>query len=272
MFRLQCYVIAGGLIVTLAIPSPVKAMPVMPDHLLLYCYADTLKYGDNESKEKVIKYTDSLIGLENGKAVPNPDYNKAFAHIIQRLDAAVDVFYLMHAFDGYHGDFFYDGTVLRMVIRDPGQVYGTKNGTDALLFEEVKHAEQFLDGKTFFEKRNARWVCIGNLQLEVEAKLFVANTLPIRQSWEYTDTTTDKTYVLPSILWSIKQARSEKERLAYLKNGIKIPFGTDINNRGFITIGATYPEGQTTAINNSCPKRTKNDALFCYPKKMAFGH
>jgi hypothetical protein len=271
MFRLQCFAITGGLIAISAIASGVKAMPVSGQSLF-HCHTDTLKYGDNESRDKVMKYTDSLIITENKKAIVNPHYNRDFAAIIQRLHTAVDVFYLMHALEGFHGDFFYDGKVLRMVVRDPGQVYGTKDGTDALLFEEVKHAEQFLDGKTFFEKRNAKWVCIGNLQLEVEAKLFVANTLPINESWEYTDTTTAKTYTLPSILWSLKKAKTERERLTYLKNGIKIPYGTDINNRGFIIIGATYPEGQTIAVNNSCHNRTRNDVLFCYPRKTTAGH
>lgn len=263
MFRLQCFAMVGGLLSILVINASATTTEMLSGYARFVPQADTVKYGDNESQDKVMEYRDPS----------KKTYNKGFADIMKRLDSCKDVFYMIYHAAGYHGEFFYDGQFLRIVIRDPGQVYGTKDGTDAILFEEVKHAEQFLDGKTFFENRNSRWVCIGNLQLEVEAKMFVANTLKIHPSWEYTDSTTNKVYTLPSILWSLKQAGTDKERYRYLRDGVKIPFGTDIKERGYIAISATYPEASTDLVNNSCSERIRNNALFCYPsRKMRAGH
>lgn len=50
-----------------------------------------------------------------------------------------------------------------MTVGDPGAEYGTDNGAEGVLFEETKHAEQFLDGKSRFRNEGGKWQSESNL-------------------------------------------------------------------------------------------------------------
>jgi len=257
MLRLHCSAMIGAWIVLSIIPSA-ETTKLLPGADAA-CYAiDTNKYRDVFVKEKVTKYTNPS----------NSSYNKAFAEIMHRLDTSMETFYFSYDPQQDHGELIYDGTFLYINIWDPKEEYGTDDGAAGILFEEVKHAEQFLDGKTFFQRNGTGWISVSNLDIEVEAKVFVADVLPTHPTWKYRINANESRDV-KTVLEYLKKAKSKEEQYKYLQKGDTIygPRTELLNIPPLLIIKPTYPEGTTIPVNNTCPVRTKTTFKFCYPLK-----
>lgn len=219
---------------------------------------DTVGFADTKSREMVEKY---------GKEASNKNYNPAFGAIYKRLEESQDFFLYKYDEKAEAGSMRYDGVKINLTIGDPGKAFGTKNAVAGILFEETKHAEQFLDGKTIFAKIDNKWLTFGNLQNEVEAKLFVANNLSIKKTYWTVDG-----FEVPTQLAYLKNiAATDDERMNYLKFGakdypLKVSGTSDILK---FTIPPSYPELTTDKITNlfNFKQRTRNDNIYAYPEK-----
>jgi hypothetical protein len=225
---------------------------------------DTIQYRDDSIRQIVAKYVSKTI-KRKGKEVFNSYYRKDFADIIDRLHASEDNFIFYLDRKRTIGEVEFDGTDVYVIVANPGEAFGSVDHIDGILFEEVKHAEQFLDGKTLFQKKGPVWKPASNLQIEVEAKMFVTTQLKYNTTYkvEYNGVVYD---TIPTVLAYLKRLPSDAERCKYLKLGVKLPYRRGLGKIDTLTFEGAYPEHDTTWINNPLTVRTKNDTIFGYPK------
>lgn len=219
---------------------------------------DTALYADNFSRDMVQKYASKTV-LKKGKEVLNKDYNAEFAKMYDKINSSVDNFIYKYDQNAKTGTTSFDGKNITLTIGNPGKAYGTKDPVAGILFEETKHAEQFLDGKFPFLKGDKGWVAGAGLRLEVEAKLFVANSLPIKNDyWE--------TYEVPTQLGYLKTiAASDVQRINYLKFGV-VGYILDTPQGSVkVNLSPSYPEMTDFIFDNTKTERVKDDKYFGYP-------
>jgi hypothetical protein len=223
-----------------------------------------VEYADNESKDRVNKYSDEWarrkdgsIRTRRGENVRNKNYNEAFASIIKRLDKAEETYRFSFS-EGSAGSLNFDGNVINVVIANPGEGYGA--GADGILFEEVKHAEQFLDGKVFFGKgSNNNWAVAMSIDAEYEAKKFVVDNLRIND-YHVVDG-----FRVPTQLGFIKNNSASASKEYLIKGVSNLRVYGDNNRSGTITIHGAYPGVPTRLPINPYRTRTLTDNIFAYP-------
>ncbi|SDF70657.1 hypothetical protein [Chitinophaga filiformis] len=221
-------------------------------------FGDTALYADNISRDMVQKYASKTV-LKKGKEVLTRDYNAEFDKMYEKINSSVDNFIYKYDENAKAGTTSFDGENITLTIGNPGKAYGAKDPVAGILFEETKHAEQFLDGKFPFLKGDKGWVTGASLRLEVEAKLFVANSLPIRNDyWE--------TYEVPTQLGYLKNiATSDVQRINYLKFGVVDYILDTPQGSAKINLFPSYPGMTDFIFDNKKTERVKDDKYFGYP-------
>ena len=240
----------------------------MSNNPILYSdfLGDTVKYSNDATRGLVEKFTKETIVKKNGKEVKNKNYNEAFAGIIKKLDGATDNFVFNLDPNAKEGLVSYDGTNVNITIGDPGDAYGTASGAEGILFEETKHAEQVLDGKTYFGLNSSgKWGAATNLQNEIEAKMFAADQLGVNKY--YTEQQSGSNLQIPTQLGYLKySAKTETDKMLFLRNGVQNIFVTGANGRtGTANLTGAYPTLTGAPVNNPLTQRTKTDKIFGYP-------
>jgi len=239
--------------------------PILYNDLL----GDTVKYangvGGDQACEMVQKYASQTIVNKKGKVVQNKNYNEAFANVISRLDGSVDNFVFNFDANAKEGLVSYDGTNVNVTIAEPGDAYGTKVGAEGILFEETKHAEQVLDGKSVFTSNGkGGFGSSNNLQNEIDAKTFAGQQLGVVTY--YTDPSSG--FNIPTQLGYMKSfAKTNDDRALFLATGASnLSVYGEGGKKGIANIGAAYPKLNLLPLNNALKVRTKNDAIFGYPR------
>ncbi len=248
---------------------------VMSNNPILYSdfLGDTIKYatgaGGDMAKQMVEKFVNKTIINNKGKEIANKNYNEAFANIVGKLNGAADNFIFNFDESTTEGLVSYDGKDVNIKIAEPGDAYGTKIGAEGILFEETKHAEQVLDGKTFFGlNASGKWGASTNLQNEIEAKMFAGQELGIKKY--YTEQESGSEFHVPTQLGYLKYfAKTDADKMLYLNSGVKDLSVSSTNGKfSSVNINGTYPKLLGTAVNNPLTERTKTSQLFGYPRRL----
>jgi RHS repeat-associated protein len=229
---------------------------------------DTAKYADDQARAMVQKFSSPTVINKKEKEVQNKNFNAAFAAIITRLDASTDNFVFRFDPNATEGLVSYDGSNVNIRIGEPGSGYGTNVGAEGILFEETKHAEQVLDGKTIFGKKSdGTWGASTNIQNEVEAKTFVSDNLHINRT--YTENQSGSNFQVPTQLGYMKYDLSTNaQRATFLQQGASgLSVAGDLNRRGTINIPGAYPNLNNLPIMNTLTQRTKTNQIFGYPRR-----
>lgn len=221
---------------------------------------DTVHYDKDIIREMVNKFTSKT----------SPDYNEPFAHIVWRMDTSVDHYIFKYDPKRTIGEVSFDGKNVYILITDLGPIFGTNNGAEGCLFEEVKHVEQFFDGETFFQKDGDQWKSVSNLQIEIDAKMFVAAQL--KYDSVHTVTFNNVLYNdIPTVLGYLKKLTTNAERGSFLKYGVKLLCKRPGGAVDIFSYEATYPEHNTVKITYWLEGKIKNNKVFGYPLKTAMG-
>ena len=229
-----------------------------------------VEYADDESQKRVSKYADqwarnkdgSIKTNRKGEQVKNKNYNEAFAKTMDKLEKAEDKFVFSYDSKATSGSVSYDGENVNVTIADPGDGYGA--GADGIMFEEVKHSEQVLDGRVWFGKNSkGGWGTAMSIEAEYDAKKFVVDQLG----------TTDKYTVdglkIPTQLGIIKNSEGGIAK-SYLVNGLRdYKVYGDNGKSGTVTIGGAYAGYPMVNPINTYKERTKTDTVFAYPYKKS---
>jgi len=216
---------------------------------------DTAVYKDKTTEKLVKKFASESSHY----------YNKPFAGIVKRIEGAADNFIFIYDEKAPCGSVTYNGMDVIITICDLKVIYGTESGLEGCLFEEAKHIEQFLDGKTRFRLVNKQWLSESNLYIEVEAKLFVAGQFEIVPS--FISRIGETPVEIPTMLYYLKNnLATDEERAAFLQKGAQIEVSSVSGYaKTSFTYPATYPTGTLVPITNDLKVRTKTDNLFGYP-------
>jgi hypothetical protein len=221
---------------------------------------DTAHYDKDNIREMVNKFTSKT----------SPYYNERFAQIVWRMDTSVDHYIFRYDPKRQIGEVAFDGKNVYILITDLGPIFGTQNGAEGCLFEEVKHVEQFFDGETFFQKDRDQWKSVSNLQIEIDAKMFVAAQLKydsvhsvIFNNVQYNN--------VPTVLGYLNKLITNAERGSFLKYGAKLLCKRPGGAVDIFTYEATYPNHDPVKIKYWLKEKTKNDTVFGYPPKNAMG-
>jgi hypothetical protein len=221
---------------------------------------DTVHYDKDNIRAMVNKFASKT----------SPWYNERFAGIVWRMDTSVDHYIFRYNPKMSGGEVSFDGKNVHILITDLGPIFGTQNGAEGCLFEEVKHVEQFFDGETFFQKDRDQWKSVSNLQIEIDAKMFVAAQLEYDSVYSATLNNVQYNNV-PTVLGFLNKLTTNAERGNFLKAGAKLLFKKPGGAADIFTYEATYPQHDTVKINYWLKEKTKNNIVFGYPLKTVRG-
>jgi hypothetical protein len=225
-------------------------------------HTDTTIYQDATIEKLVKKFTDKR----------KASFNSLFAAIIYRMDTCSYVFKLVLDEYARKGAVEYDGRLVIVTISRLNPTFGTEKGEEGCLFEEVKHVEQFLNGKTRFRHVGNEWKAESNLYNEVEAKMFVAANFEINEVYtdyikDYSDYRNKVAYYIPTVLHYMKGLANDEERALYLIHGAAVQVNSVYGfSRTNYTLIALYSDGTLQCIDNQLTTRIKTDSLFGYPR------
>jgi hypothetical protein len=236
---------------------------------------DTVKYRDKVSQDFVGRFLNGGGENSRGEPIRNNTYYGPFASIVSRLHKAQENYiYYYNPKGGFISEVTYDGKDVHILITDPGTAFGGEGlGAVGTLFEETKHADQVLDGKTYFEKDSkGNWGAHSCLDNEVEAKMFAAIYPGIKMEYKGVNPNNGKEYYFPTDLGYIRRLRTDRERGNYIKYGVKriqIREVYNLMNTDEIEINPAeeYRKLEWGPIKNDLRERTKSDKVFGYPKR-----
>jgi hypothetical protein len=231
---------------------------------------DSIVYKHIRCKELVDNFTNRET-IINGVYTRNIYYHPAFARIIERMKAAPEIFEFIYQTKNDSSYVEYNGERVNIVICNPGNKYGTASGQEGVLFEEVKHVEQFLNGEVFFFKEeNGRWGIKANLFNEVEAKIFAAEQLGYDSTRILLESKSGRKYIVPTHLGYLMSLPNDTARALFLKIGAKaITVYEPYTRLSAITIDfdSAYYHLDMLPVLNPYTQRIKNDSIFVYPKR-----
>lgn len=242
---------------------------------LIFIDPDGMKVvvSDAKSSELIKKYTDKYQydsegniktykkGKRKGQAKLNKNYNEAFAGIIDRLEGAEEVYNFSFDESGDKGSVTYDGNEISVTLADPGE--GMGGGVDGILFEEVKHTEQFMDGKVYFGNNGSGWGAALSIEAEYEAKMFVVNNLNIKEKFEVDG------FKIPTQFGFLKNNNPAVAK-QYLLGGVSnYKVYGDNGKSATVNIGGAYSGLSRLNPINTYKTRTENSTVFAYPYKKS---
>jgi hypothetical protein len=193
-------------------------------------------------------------------------YDTAFAKIIDSLNTSEDFFKYIFERKSDKGIVDYHGATVEIHIIAPKKSFGT--GVKGILFEETWHAKQFLDGDTYFKCTDTGWYPFNNLWLEVEAKMFAANHVKVKEVF-FARVDTSYMYVFTELGYMKGYLTTDSQRADYLKHG---------GGRGIIIVRydksialphpePLYPKFGYDTFPNLLDGRKKNDSVFGYRRR-----
>ena len=252
-------------IVSNSLYSAMNNNPILFNDLL----GDTAKF-DTKTQVMVDKFIKQTILNNKGKEIKNKNYKAAFAGLISRIDkqSTIDGYNVNYKFNGEapEGGVSSDGIDINVTINDPGETFG--GGSDGILFEETKHVDQFLDGKTIFvSDNNSKFsLATSNVQNEVDAKQFAIDNLPINNTY-----TNNQGYYIPTDLGYLKNyCKTNEQKVNFLRSGVENFNVTGRDTYGQIMTSSTnlrglYSKYPNSSVNNPLRAFTRNKDYFGYP-------
>ena len=220
-------------------------------------------------REKMIETMVEKFSNPGKEGIKNPNYNSAFAAIIDSLKVSKEPFCFLFDTSGKSGAVRYDGKVVSIYIIDPKNYYGTIIGMEGILFEEVWHAKQFLDGQIIFQCKDdckggcpdTSWRPATNIWMEVEAKKFVISHLEITVSYSGLKDTLTELYYMKYFL------PDDFAKAHYLIYGGN-PASVKVKMRKYWpSLEPLYPEFWHTCIDNPFTEKTKTGCYYAYPRR-----
>lgn len=132
------------------------------------------------------------------------------------------------------------------------------------MFEEVKHSEQFLDGRVWFQKNSkGTWGAAMSIEAEYDAKKFVVDQLGTADKY------TVDGFKVPTQLGIIKSSNPGVAK-NYLVNGLQdYKVYGDNGKTGTVKIGGAYAGYPMVNPINTYKERTKTETVFAYPYKKS---
>lgn len=233
---------------------------VLKPVVLSHTFEDTVIFDDETTKLLADKFTQKNILNNKKKSVANPFYNDSLAAIIKRMDSAQETYRYRYNPKAECGLVAYDGNEILITIPKGGCEYGTHKGKEGIFFEETKHAEQFLNGRTRFIFSRNTWMSENNIYNEVDAKMFVTRHLEVVGTYSPPAGKGLDDMEIPTQLGYLKDsARTMEAQGLFLQRGVKL--------NDSVTIPPAYPNYGFIQLGNELEKRTRNASIFGYPKK-----